>query len=94
MKIGTCSAQWKWEVEQQPLPQIGFKTAVLNGNGQPICIIETTEMTVCAFNEVDAEVADDEREGALYSSRPFIHLDPLFISALYSSRINAADRFR
>ncbi|MEM7773851.1 MAG: ASCH domain-containing protein [Cyanobacteria bacterium P01_A01_bin.37] len=93
MKIVTCSAQWKWEVEQQPLPQIGFKTAVLNGNGQPICIIETTEMTVCAFNEVDAEVADDEREGALYSSLPFIHLELMQPTDLDRSRSRIIGRF-
>ncbi len=36
---------------------------VLDGQGQPLCIIETTEVTQCRFDEVDADFARAEGEG-------------------------------
>ncbi|MBW4618883.1 MAG: ASCH domain-containing protein [Cyanosarcina radialis HA8281-LM2] len=62
VKIATCSALWEWEAEGSPLPSVGLKTIVLNGDRQPVCIIETTEVTICPFNEVDAEFAYEEGE--------------------------------
>ena len=61
-KTATCSALWEWEAEGSDLPQVGTKTVVLNGAEQPICIIETTEITVQPFNQVDAQFAYDEGE--------------------------------
>ena len=62
IKTATCSALWEWEAEQSPLPTVGLTTIVLNSEGLPLCITETTEVRVCAFNEVDAEFAYDEGE--------------------------------
>jgi uncharacterized protein YhfF len=36
---------------------------VLDGRGEPRCVIETTEVTYRRFNEVDASFARDEGEG-------------------------------
>jgi len=63
LKTATCSALWEWEAEGQPFPKSGLKSIVLNGDQQPICIIETTEVTFCPFNQVKAEFAYDEGEG-------------------------------
>ncbi len=41
---------------------MGAKTIVLDGNGNPLCIIETIEMLIRAFNEVDAKFAYKEGE--------------------------------
>ncbi|PSN20842.1 ASCH domain-containing protein [filamentous cyanobacterium CCP5] len=61
-KTATCSALWEWEAEASEPPQVGTKTLVLNGAGQPICIIETTEVQILRFNQVDAQFAYDEGE--------------------------------
>jgi uncharacterized protein YhfF len=37
----------------------------LNGAGEPICIIETTEVTQRRFNEIDEDFARSEGEGDL-----------------------------
>ena len=62
-KTATCSSLWEWEVDEDPLPEIGTITIVLDGRGQPLCIIETTEVTIRPFLEVDAQFAYDEGEG-------------------------------
>lgn len=36
---------------------------ILGGNDQPLCLIETTEITVRSYNEVDADFAFAEGEG-------------------------------
>jgi len=46
-------------------PQPGWLTIVLNGQDQPICIIETTEVLACHFDAVDEEFAQAEGEGDL-----------------------------
>lgn len=61
-KTATCSALWEWEAEGTQLPEIGTKTIVLDGNGNPTCIIETTEIIICSFNEVNAQFAYEEGE--------------------------------
>jgi len=65
IKTGTCSALWEWEAEGNPIPQPGLITIVLDGHGNPLCIIETTEVVVCRFNVVDDEFANAEGEGDL-----------------------------
>ncbi len=65
IKTGTCSALWEWEAEGNPIPQPGLISIVLDGRGQPMCIIETTEVYVCRFKIVDEEFARAEGEGDL-----------------------------
>jgi uncharacterized protein YhfF len=62
-KAATCSALWEWEAEGSSLPQAGQKSIVLDGNDDPLCIIETTEVEVRPYNEVDARFAYEEGEG-------------------------------
>jgi uncharacterized protein YhfF len=61
-KTATCSALWEWEAEESTLPEVGTKTIVLDSSNQPVCILETTEVTIQAFNQVDAQFAYDEGE--------------------------------
>lgn len=62
VKSATCSALWEWEAEGSPLPEVGLKTMVLDGRNEPLCIIETTEVTIRPFNEVDEQFAYEEGE--------------------------------
>lgn len=63
IKTATCSALWEWQAEGEPLPEVGLKTIVLNGQDEPWCIIETIEVTIRPFNEVEAQFAYEEGEG-------------------------------
>jgi uncharacterized protein YhfF len=62
-KTATCSALWEWEAEGEPLPEPDAKCIVLDGGGEPLCVIETTEVEVRPYNEVDARFAYEEGEG-------------------------------
>ena len=62
-KTATCSALWEWEAANDPLPQVGLHTIVLDAQGAPRCIIETTEVFIRAYDQVDAQFAWEEGEG-------------------------------
>jgi uncharacterized protein YhfF len=63
VKTATCSALWEWEFDGETPMQPGRISIVLDGAGQPLCIIETIEVAVRAFKEVDAAFASEEGEG-------------------------------
>jgi uncharacterized protein YhfF len=65
IKTATCSALWEWEAERNPIPQVGLLTIALDGGGEPLCIVETVEVSVRKYNEVDADFAREEGEGDL-----------------------------
>ncbi|MFZ5910845.1 MAG: ASCH domain-containing protein [Chloroflexota bacterium] len=62
-KTATCSSLWEWQAEGESPPEPGYLTIVLDGDGRPLCIVETTEVSVRNFNEVDAQFAYEEGEG-------------------------------
>lgn len=64
-KTGTCSALWEWETEGNPIPEVGLITIALDGRGEPLCIVETVEVSIRKYNEVDADFARAEGEGDL-----------------------------
>lgn len=63
IKTATCSALWEWEVEDKPIPQEGLITIVLDGRGEPLCIVETNEVSIRNYNEVGSDFAQAEGEG-------------------------------
>jgi uncharacterized protein YhfF len=63
VKTATCSLVWAYEAEKEDLPTKGDLSIITNWEGQPLCIIETTEVEVKVFNEVDERFAYDEGEG-------------------------------
>jgi uncharacterized protein YhfF len=62
-KRATCSALWEWKAEGSSLPQVGQTSIMLDGNDDPLCIIETTQVEVRPYNEVDTRFAYEEGEG-------------------------------
>ena len=61
-KTATCSALWEYEAGGEPLPKTGLKTIVLDGDGDPLCIVVTTEVEVRSYEEVDGQFAYEEGE--------------------------------
>ena len=58
IKTATCSTQ-----DEPNTSTFGERWVVLDGRGEPRCVIETTEVEYRRFNEVDAAFAYDEGEG-------------------------------
>ncbi len=63
VKTATASLYWEYEAEDEPLPEVGRHSVILDGRGVPLCIIRTTEVIVQPFNAFDAQFAHDEGEG-------------------------------
>lgn len=62
IKTATCSLVWEYEAGNEPIPQVGDLSIILDGRGLPLCIIETTQIRVMPFSQVDAAFAYDEGE--------------------------------
>jgi uncharacterized protein YhfF len=62
IKTATCTALWSIEAEGAALPASGQYSIILSGDGEPLCIIETVEVTVRPFDQVDSRFAYDEGE--------------------------------
>ena len=65
VKSATCSAIWNYEAEGEPIPQVGTLWLVLDGHNEPMCVVETIEVTFRKYNEVDADFARAEGEDDL-----------------------------
>ena len=62
IKTGTAGALWDYEVENEPVPEPGTLSIILDGAGHPRALIETTAVSVVPFEEVDADFAAAEGE--------------------------------
>jgi uncharacterized protein YhfF len=47
----------------EPLPRVGERAAVVDSGGRRVAVIETTDVRIVAFAEVDLQFALDEGEG-------------------------------
>ncbi|HSG18377.1 MAG TPA: ASCH domain-containing protein [Anaerolineae bacterium] len=63
IKTATCSLLWEFEAEGAAPPEEGDLSIILDGVGRPLCLIETTEVRLRAYDEVNAQFAYDEGEG-------------------------------
>jgi len=62
-KTATASAYPLYELENEPLPQTGAYSVILDSKENAVCIIQTTKVAVVPFNEVTVEHAYKEGEG-------------------------------
>jgi uncharacterized protein YhfF len=62
-KVATASLLWEYEAEGRRAPQRGDLSVVTSWDALPLCVIETTEVQVQAFEDVDEEFAAAEGEG-------------------------------
>jgi uncharacterized protein YhfF len=58
VKTATCSTE-----DEPNTSKPGERWIVLDGRGEPRCVIESTEVIYCRYSEVDAAFAHDEGEG-------------------------------
>lgn len=63
IKTATASLTWSYEFGNDEQPLVGGYSVILDGRGQPMCIIRTTRLYVVPFDEVDEEQAYLEGEG-------------------------------
>ena len=58
IKTATCSTE-----DEPNTSSVGERWIVLDGRGQPRCVIESTEVSYRRYGDVDAAFASDEGEG-------------------------------
>lgn len=63
IKTATASAYPFYELENEPLPQAGEYSVIVNARNEAVCVIRTEEVTVCPFNQVGEQQAWKEGEG-------------------------------
>jgi uncharacterized protein YhfF len=61
-KTATCAALRDVESGAEPMPVVGRRDIATDWDGTPVALIETTEVTVRRFDEVDAAFALAEGE--------------------------------
>ena len=62
-KRATTGLLSDYEDEGEELPEVGALSVILDGGGEPLCVIRTTAVEVRAFGEVDEAFAWVEGEG-------------------------------
>jgi uncharacterized protein YhfF len=63
IKTATADLVWITEYESRPIPKAGDYSVILDGAGEPLCIIQTTEVSVVPYEDVPSAFAYDEGEG-------------------------------
>ena len=63
VKTATASAGIWYEIEDEPLPEAGEYSVILNSRDEAVCVIRTTRVYTVPFCEVSAEQAYREGEG-------------------------------
>lgn len=62
-KTATCAALWEFEADGEPLPQPGQLGILQDGAGQPLAVVQSVEVKIKPYDQVDAAFAYEEGEG-------------------------------
>lgn len=62
-KTATCSLYKLYEIEGEPLPQVGLHQVILDSIDQPVAMIKITEVSLTPMQEVPLDFALAEGEG-------------------------------
>lgn len=67
IKTATCCSKtsFQHEYERGKAPGVGNYNIILDGAGQPMCVIQTVRLQVIRFCEITSELASKEGEGDL-----------------------------
>ncbi|WP_127500875.1 ASCH domain-containing protein [Actinoplanes solisilvae] len=62
-KTTTTGLLQDYEIDGEPLPVVGTRSAVVDSAGHRVAVIELSEVRVCRLGDIDAAHARDEGEG-------------------------------
>lgn len=62
-KTATTGLLQDYEIDDEPLPVVGARAAVVNSAGRRVAVIEVTDVRVIRLGDVDLDHARDEGEG-------------------------------
>ena len=62
-KTATTGLLQDYELDGEPLPVVGARSAVVDSAGHPVAVIEVTEVRIARLGDVDLDHARDEGEG-------------------------------
>ncbi|WP_329492068.1 ASCH domain-containing protein [Kitasatospora sp. NBC_01246] len=62
-KTSTTGLLAEYQHEDEPLPRVGVRSAVIDSDGRAVAVTETTDVRVVPLAEVDLRHAVDEGEG-------------------------------
>ena len=63
VKRATASCLYSYELEQEPLPEVGDISVVTDWSGIEKCIIKVEKVEIIPYNEITEEFARTEGEG-------------------------------
>jgi uncharacterized protein YhfF len=61
-KTSTSGLVTEYEHDGDELPRVGERSRVLDSNGEPVAVIEVTEIRIVRVGDVDVQFARDEGE--------------------------------
>ncbi len=59
LKTATSALLWEYEAKGKTPPHAGDLSIVTNWHGEPLCVIETIEVTTVPFSAVDERFTSD-----------------------------------
>lgn len=62
-KTASCSLKESWVFDDEPLPDVGSINIITDWTGNPICIVQITDIDFSTFEDVPHEFAKAEGEG-------------------------------
>ncbi len=62
-KTATTGLLVEYEVENEELPEVGERSALIDSDGREVAVVEVTEVRVLPLGEADLRLALDEGEG-------------------------------
>ncbi|MFD6417663.1 ASCH domain-containing protein [Streptomyces sp. NPDC060194] len=62
-KVSTTGLLAEFEAEDEELPPVGERSALIDSDGREVAVVEVTEVRVLRLGEVDLQHALDEGEG-------------------------------
>jgi uncharacterized protein YhfF len=62
-KTSTTSLLIEYEHDDEPLPEVGERSVVVDSEDKPVAVIETTDVRVIRLGDIDLAHAIDEGEG-------------------------------
>lgn len=63
LKTSTTSLLIEYEHDDEPLPEVGERSVVVDSEDKPVAVIETTDVRVIRLGDIDLAHAIDEGEG-------------------------------